>query len=253
VSRRLTAIELDAEAEYDRFKRSYEEELTGLFRAEAGGIGVDATFDREALERVMDLAPPGLDEVLAVTKAVELMEQGRYDLFILDTAPTGHLLRFLEAPELIEQWIKTLFSLLLKYRSVLWLPRLSQELVALSKRIKTFQQVLHDPLRTGLMVVSIPTELAYEETVDLVEGSRRLGLTVLAHFVNQVTPPSPCANCSMIRARELRVLRRFEQGNPYRGLTLVYRGTDVRGIEPLRRLGRELYRDIAERGQSDGG
>ncbi len=47
------------------------------------------------MDRMLDLAPPVLDEILALTRIVALMDCGRYYIFVLDTAPTGQLLRFL--------------------------------------------------------------------------------------------------------------------------------------------------------------
>ena len=140
----LTVIELDAQAEYERLKQNYADELTGVFERVTGQAGIDLAFDREVMERILDLAPPGLDEILALTRIVDLMDRGRYDLFVLDTAPTGHLLRFLEMPELIEKWLRTFFGLFLKYREVFWLPKISQMMVEISKRVKSFRRVLID-------------------------------------------------------------------------------------------------------------
>ena len=122
---------------------------------------MNLAFDRDVMERILDLAPPGLDEVLALTRIVDRMEQGRYDLFVLDTAPTGHLLRFLEMLERIEQGLKTFFALFLKYRDVFWLPRISQMMVALSKRIKAFRRMLIDAKQAARVAVTIPIEMAY--------------------------------------------------------------------------------------------
>ena len=82
----------------------------------------DLPFDRQVLERMLDLSPPGLDEMMALVRSMEFLKQGRYDVLILDSAPTGHLLRLLEMPELIENWLKTFFRLLLKYKLILPLP-----------------------------------------------------------------------------------------------------------------------------------
>ena len=77
-------------------KQDYADELTGVFERVTGQTRIGLAFDREVMERMLDLAPSGLDEILALTRIVDLMDRGRYDLFVLDTAPTGHLLRFLE-------------------------------------------------------------------------------------------------------------------------------------------------------------
>jgi arsenite-transporting ATPase len=237
----LTAIELDAQAEYERLKQDYADELTGVFERVTGQTGIDIAFDREVMERILDLAPPGLDEILALTRIVDLMDRGRYDLFVLDTAPTGHLLRFLEMPELIEKWLKTFFGLFLKYREVFWLPRISQMMVELSKRVKAFRRVLIDAKQAALVAVTIPTEMAYEETSDLMAACERLGVGVPILFVNMVTPASRCPTCSALRRAEERVLARYDAMCADRHVALVFRQEEPRGLERLRALGRALY------------
>ncbi|MBI4720315.1 MAG: ArsA family ATPase [Chitinivibrionia bacterium] len=241
VARGLTAIELDAQAEYERLKQDYAEELTGIFERVTGQTGIDLAFDREVMERILDLAPPGLDEILALTRIVELMDRGRYDLFVLDTAPTGHLLRFLEMPELIEEWLRTFFGLFLKYREVFRLPRISRMMVELSKRVKRFRRILIDPDQAALAAVTIPTEMAYAETNDLVAACERLGVAAPVLFVNRVTPPSSCPACSALRREEEPALRRCKEAFAGRHCTVVSRQGSLRGVERLSALGRTLY------------
>ena len=34
-----------------------------------------------------------------------------FDIFVLDTSPTGHLMRFLELPHLVREWLRAFFRL----------------------------------------------------------------------------------------------------------------------------------------------
>lgn len=237
----LSVIELDAQAEYEGLKQDYADELTGIFDRATGQSGIDLAFDREVMERMLDVAPPGLDEILALTRIVDLTDRNRYDLFVLDTAPTGHLIRFLEMPELIEKWLKTFFSLFLKYREVFWLPTISQMMVDLSKKMKVFRRMLIDARQAALVAVTIPTEMAYAETADLIAACERLGMAVPILFVNMVTPPSSCPICSMLRRVEDPVLDRYGAACAGRHMALVFRQDEPQGLERLRVLGRTLY------------
>lgn len=240
LTRGLSAIELDPEAEYVRLKQLYADEVAGVFERLSAQAQIHVEFDQEVIERLMDIAPPGLDEMLAITRIVELLDQGRYDLFILDTAPTGHLLRFLEMPELIEAWLKTFFGIFLKYRTVFRLPKVTQAMVELSKRVKQFRRVLTDPERTALMAVTIPTEMAYEETRDLVAACERLRVAIPVLFVNMVTPEASCPTCSALRRGEVPLLERYQETFREQRLTIVYRQESVER-ERLGMLGRSLY------------
>ncbi len=238
----LSVIELDAQAEYAQLKKNYAAELTGVFGRSGAQAGIELAFDRDVMERMLDVAPPGLDEMLALTRIVDLMDRCQYDLFILDTAPTGHLLRFLEMPELMEQWLSTFFALFLKYRDIFWLPKITQMMVDLSKKMKTFRRLLSDASQAALVAVTIPTEMAYAETLDLVTACQRLGVAVPILFVNLVTPPSPCPDCAATRRAQQLVLQRYQTAHAQRHMAQVFRQKEPRGIERLSALGQALYR-----------
>jgi len=92
-------MEIDAEAEFAVLREQYAVEVTEFFDRLLADQGlVDLEFEREALERMLDLVPPGLDELMALARVVALLEPGRDDLLVLDTAPTGHFVRLLELP-----------------------------------------------------------------------------------------------------------------------------------------------------------
>ncbi len=169
-------MEIDAPGEFAALKKQYQQELENFLQTTFENF--DLPFDRQVMERMLDLSPPGLDEIMALVRAMEFLEQGRYDVFILDSAPTGHLLRLLELPELIDQWLKTFFGLLLKYKLTFRFPDLSQQLVKISRNLKFLRNLWQDPARAALYAVSILTEMAFQETGDLLAACERLGMPV---------------------------------------------------------------------------
>jgi arsenite-transporting ATPase len=235
----LSAVEFNAEREFDSLKQQYQTDLAIYLNATLPNF--DLTFDREVLERFLDLSPPGLDEIMALTRAVEFFMQGSYDLLILDAAPTGHLIRLLELPELIDQWLKVFFGLFLKYRTIFSLPKVSQQLVKMSKKLKVFNSLLRDPTRSALFCVTIPTEMAFQETLDLITACEQLAVRVPLLFVNLVTPPRDCALCSALARREEAIRHRLRQAFPDLPQTVVYRQSEMLGIGALMDLGQELF------------
>jgi arsenite-transporting ATPase len=235
----LTAMEIDAQAELDTLKRRYATELERTLASLLPNL--DLTFDREVMERILDLSPPGLDEVMAVSRVMEFLAGGTYHVFILDGAPTGHLIRLLEMPELIDRWLKVFFGLFLKYRNVFRLPEVSERLVKLSKDLKRFRALLTDPRRASLYAVTIPTEMAYEETSDLLSACDRMKVSAPVIFINLATPDGGCPMCSALRRTESRVEAKFHMAFPGTHQALVYRCGEPRRPERLRGLGRVLH------------
>lgn len=235
----LTAMEIDAQAELEALKRRHVREVERTLAALLPNL--DLTFDREVMERILDLSPPGLDEVLALSRAMEFLADDTYHVVILDGAPTGHLIRLLEMPDLIDRWLKVFFGLFLKYRNVFRLPEVSKRLVKLSKDLKRFRAMLTDPRRASLYAVTIPTEMAYEETADLLGACDRMRVGAPVIFINLATPTGGCPLCSALRQRESRVEERFRVAFPQIRQAQVYRCGEPRGRERLHDLGLRLY------------
>jgi arsenite-transporting ATPase len=235
----LTAMEIDARAEFEKLKMRYAEDLQRFL--ESVSRGFDLTFDRVVLERMLDLSPPGLDEVMALTRILEFLARDRFDIFVLDCASTGHLIRLLELPEIVNQWLKAFFSLFLKYERILRLPGFADDLVDISRNLKKLRELLRNPAASALYAVSIPTQMALEETKDLVAACQRMGIAVPLLFLNLLTPPCECRLCSSLQRRERLVAEGFLQAFPEKPQTLVFRQPEIAGLERLERLGRRLY------------
>lgn len=205
----LFAQQISARKDYSGFRSRYRSEVEQFLNSAMPNI--DLTYDREVLEHFLDLAPTGLDEIMAVSHLMDHLEGGEFDRIVVDSAPTGHMLRLLEMPSLIAEWLKSFFSLLLKYRDMLHLPKLNQQLVALSKKIKSFQSVLGSALHSACMVVALPTQLAFEETRDLFAAIDRIGMAVHSLFINRLFPNVGCDYCEKVRVGEGEVVKQFDE------------------------------------------
>jgi arsenite-transporting ATPase len=192
----LRARELDAERALartrDRYRRAVEDTFDSLLR----GSRFDVAYDRQALHGLMDLAPPGLDELFAVLSIVEglLEREPPVDVVVLDTAPTGHALRLLEMPATALAWVHALLAILLKYREVVGLGEIAAELVATARRLRELSALLTDPARARVAAVTRAAALPRCETERLLARLRRRRIAVPAVIVNARTIGG-CARC----------------------------------------------------------
>jgi arsenite-transporting ATPase len=235
----LAALEIDAQAEFRALKQLYSQELRLFLRSLLPKM--DLAFDRAAMERIVDLSPPGLDEVMALIRAMELCDQNHYRTLVLDSAPTGHLIRLLETPELVDGWLRAFFSLFLKYNRVFRLPKVSQRLVEMSKALKRLRALLADPAQCALYGVAILTDMAFEETKDLLAAARRMQVNAPLLFLNLATPPCDCPLRSALRRRESVIEQKFLWAFPAATQVVVYRHGEPRGLARLGQLGQALY------------
>lgn len=259
----LFAMELDAASEFQLLKDEYQQELEVMLQNILGGASL--AFDEDAMRSLLDLAPPGIDEVMAIVKIIDLLGHHDFDKVVIDTAPTGHLLRLLELPHLATQWLDATFKLLLKYKSMIRLPKVTKRLVELSKGVKRLSAMLTDPAQSAIVPVAIPTKLALDETGDLIRActgkaapapSVNLGGTpapapepirvyIPGIIVNQIsTPPEGEPGDPLLTAlirRETAMVERFRTLAGATPLALVSRHGPPRGLDRLSVLGHQLF------------
>ena len=203
--RNLDVRELDAAAALAVRRGAIESALQELVDAVGAGIGVGS---HRGVTELMDLAPPGIDELFGVLSVVEA--QARYRTIVVDTAPTGHALRLLETPAAAREWLQVLLRVLLKYRGVVRPGQLAAELVALSREIRALQDLLRDRARTQFITVTRAAELPRRETERLLARLRRLRVPAPIVVVNARTlDPGACPHCRRVAAAEEREMRRL--------------------------------------------
>ncbi|MEK7755975.1 MAG: TRC40/GET3/ArsA family transport-energizing ATPase, partial [Planctomycetota bacterium] len=190
----LEAKELDAEELFEAYRDQYRRDVARAFDV-AGNV--ELRFDREVMDELLSVWPAGLDEIMALVDVIDLADA--YDVVVLDTSPTGHLLRFLEMPELARQWLKAILRIILKHQAVLDLTDAGERLVRLSRDIRRVQEILTDPDQTRFVAVTIPETMAMAETHRLLASLKGLGVACHDLVINMVTPGQ--ASCPFCRAR----------------------------------------------------
>ena len=197
----LDAKEIDPAARFEELKERYRRWTDELFEQLTGGSRFEVRFDREAMRELVSLAPPGIDEIAALSTISDLIDEGAYTTIVLDTAPTGHLLRFLELPAVALAWVRTFLKLLLKYRNVVRWGGVAEELVALSKAIKRVASLLADAGECEFVGVAAPERMSLEETVRLAATLKRLKTPMRRLLVNNVVTEEAARACDFCAAR----------------------------------------------------
>ena len=224
------------------FKKDYRDDLARAFNKFIGQ-GVDVKFDREVLEGLISLTPPGLDEIMALAKVVEFIDQGKFDIYILDSAATGHLLRFLEMPQVAREWLNAIFKLLIKYKGVLRLTKQAEELIAFSKKVRKIQGLLLDSARCQFVAISIPEVMGKAEMDDLLESLHRLKIPCHYILINMVLPKTGCNFCESRREEQSKVIQEIdkERALSYQIRQLPLFPYQVKGINRLNEFSHKIY------------
>jgi arsenite-transporting ATPase len=206
----LAARELDAPALFQDLRQRYRNAVEDVFAALTRGSRFDIVYDRAVVQDLLDLAPPGLDELLGMLTVIEALEPrdgAGYETVVVDTAPTGHALRLLGMPAAALQWVHALMALLLKYRRVVGVGDVGAQLVRIARDLRRLQEALRDRERTAVVVVTRAATLPWLETRRLLRAVRRLRIPRRGLVVNALTsgPGARCARCRVTAAAEARV------------------------------------------------
>ncbi|WP_219904285.1 ArsA family ATPase [Stenomitos frigidus] len=179
----LSGQEIDAEQVLDQFRQDYLWALAEMMSGETsdGDTTLKLAYGPEAWRKIVSQALPGIDEMLSLVTVMELLESKVQDLIVLDTAPTGHLLRFLEMPSAMGDWLAWIFKLWLKYQDVLGRTDLMGRLRTLRQRVMQAQKQLKDPKYTEFIGVIQSQVTITAEAQRLAEALTKMG--VAQHYI----------------------------------------------------------------------
>jgi arsenite-transporting ATPase len=136
---------------------------------------------------------PGADEAAAVRLLLTYLDDPRFERVIVDTAPTGHTLRLLELPEMLDSMMGKIMMLRERMSGMLDVfgddadPEEGiDSLQEFADRIERLRALLRDPAKTEFRVVMVPEEMSVLESERLLGRLGEFGIPVGTVVVNRV-------------------------------------------------------------------
>ncbi len=218
-----------------------------------GGMGPEMEMASSLIGDMSGMSPPGSDEAMAFGKILEFIEDSSYDRVIFDTAPTGHTLKLLELPDLLDSWLGKVLTIRQRLSSMMsglrgmfggggdeetpW-----EMLQATKEKIKAARIELSDPNMTQFVVVMIPEAMAVFETQRLFGSLNAWNIPASNIIVNQLVPKNTdCRFCSSRREMQQRNL--VDIKDLYQDLNITevpLFEKEIRGVDGLIDLGKVL-------------
>ena len=181
----LGAMEMDAVFEFRRWAARIKQQLSAGTSMQSGGLHVDLTFEKEVFAALMDVVPPGVDEVFAIFRILDLLEAKQGSVFI-DMAPTGHALELLRMPDRILLWSRLLLKSLAAHRTLALAQDVAVELAGLGQRVRKLLELMRDPRQSRAWAVMLPEPVPDRQTQRLLAAIKEIGVAVDSLFVNRV-------------------------------------------------------------------
>ncbi len=240
----LYAMQVDTQAAFEASWR----DVQGYLRSVLARAGV------APLQAAELTVLPGAEEVLALLELRAQVASGRWDLVVVDCAPTGETLRLLALPEALQWYVDKVFP---AHRRALRAvrPLLGRSEAPLpTDRVLDAVQRLHGQLAEVRELLTAPTTsvrlVLTPEAVVVAEARRTLtslalyGYRVDGLVANRVFPASDAPFLQgWVAAQAVQLAAVRADAGPLPVLEAAYRPTEPVGLAALTEVGADLYGD----------
>jgi len=247
IAHNLDGLEVDIQLELEtRWK-----EIQSYFSDFLASQGMDGVTAKEMA------VFPGMELMSALFYVEEFHKSKKYDVVIMDTAPTADTLRLLAFPDIANWYFEHLFHMV---RNVIKIARVTvgklvstplpsdkflDDLESLQRRLRYVRDLLTDPDITSVRLVVNPEQMVITETQRAYTYLCLYGYTVESLVINRIMPDSVCDSYFKGKLEEQRKhLQTIDEiFSPLKMMRAELMPREVLGKKALEKLAKQLFGD----------
>ena len=212
---------------------------------------------------------PGTDESAAFDVFLKYMDSDEFDVVVFDTAPTGHTLRFLGLPEIMDKYMSKMIKFKKQMSGMMKMMKkmmpfggggddidydqMLKEMEESKAKITKARAILANPDRTSFRLVVIPEEMSILESERAMKSLEKYKIPVDSVIVNQLIPKD--VECDFCKARydlQAKRLKMIEEkfGNKVIAKVELLK-TEAKGIKVLKEISKVLYGDVEKKEETE--
>ena len=197
-------------------------------------------------------AIPGADEAMSFAEVMKLVKSMNYSCIVFDTAPTGHTLRFLSFPAVLDkalgkfaQMSSQLGPLMQQFGPMLGINSSESIVDKLTSMRTTIQEVnsqFKDPSMTTFVCVCIAEFLSLYETERMIQELAEYEIDTHNIVVNQLLfPKSQCDQCETRAKMQKKYLDQIEElYEDFNVVKIPLLKGEIRGAETIQSFSKML-------------
>jgi len=245
ITENLWIQEMDIQEEIGRNWRRIHGYLSGLLNTS----GLDEVLAEELA------ILPGMEEISLLLYINQYVRQRRFDVIILDCAPTGESLRFISIPTTLEWYMKKVFKM---ERALVKVARpvakrlydvplpddgYFQAIEELCERLQGVDRVLSDPAVTTVRLVANPEKVVLKETQRAFMYFCLYRMCIDAVVMNRIIPPQvrDAYFAGWHQSQKSHLLKAEEFFHPVPILPVDLFGAEIIGYDSLKTLSERIY------------
>ncbi|MHA1268607.1 MAG: ArsA family ATPase [Candidatus Helarchaeota archaeon] len=240
----LYGLEINPSLEFQKYQETIQTSPVDIPEEFSGFMG--------GLDDISSLTPPGADEALAFSKVLEFIQSSDFEYIIFDTAPSGHTLRLLSLPDVLNSFFGKIIKMRMKFGQI-WGkiksmfskgedqgPSKLEMLEEMKSKIESASIELSDPDKTEFVIVMIPEMMAVLETERLLRALYEYEIPVHNIIINMIIPPNQdCEFCNSRRIMQQKNLKEIRSiYDEFNIIELMLQPNEIRGVDSLRNLGK---------------
>ena len=244
----LYAMEIDSVLENEKMWGNIKGYIERLMTLKA-----DNNIETEEL-----LVFPGFDELLSLIRIKEIYDEGKYDVLIVDCAPTGETMSLLKFPDLFKWWMEKLFPIKRKgaklvkpvIEATIKIPvpgdETFDEIESLYSKIHDLHQLMQDKEKVSIRIVTTPEKIVIKEAKRSFSYLHLFDYNVDGIIINKIFSKESLSGYfekwDEIQTNSIQDILESFNGIPVFKLELM--DTELRGYEALEKVAGLLYNNI---------
>ncbi len=243
----LYGIEVSSEVVLKKWKERFGPEIYEI-------VSSFASVDYDFVDYIG--GAPGIEEEYMLNYILELVEGGKYDLVVWDTAPAGHTLRLLHLPQIFLKHLEAatkfymnLYSYLEKLKETVKLKKGKRSLLEiisgwedLAEKVVNF---IRDPQKSEFIIVTIPEALGVKQTERIIKDFDEYQLKVNHLIVNYVIQKADCEFHKIRSEMQQNYIKILKDQYSHR-IKLIETPLfpqEIKGVEKIKRISEILFKD----------
>ena len=244
----LDVVEIDPTEESQKIWKNLQDYLKQIISAKANSeIEIEET-----------LLFSGLEEVLSLLKILEIYEEAKYDVIVVDCAPTGQSLSLLTYSEKLNvlvdtilpmvQNINSIFGSLISKKTSVPKPRdiVFEEIKNIAKKLEKLYDIFHKRDTTSIRIVTTPEQIVLEEARRNYTCLQLYNFNVDAIYINKLYPEKAMEgyfkDWEDIQKHNIQLAE--ESFSEQKLFKLEMQNNEINGKESLEKIAEILYQNI---------